>query len=182
MHAYDMTLTQWHMCVWSKVMRHKASNKLPSGVIVLAFSGPRSASLNNAVGAAAKANITVITSAGEGPNCGPGLVFGVCAALSRVNSVDFACSLQARELPGVPASLHSCSDMRSMASCSGCSNSVCQWRWVLRDHAFTLVQTLLHIKTSNVTGYCREQLWWGQLCHVTRQCSCRDQRGRQHQG
>jgi hypothetical protein len=53
--------------VWSRTMAHIAQNKLPSAVMVLAFAGPWSAALNDAVGAAVKAGVTVVTSAGKGP-------------------------------------------------------------------------------------------------------------------
>lgn len=48
-----------------RVIGHKVSNQLHPAVMVLAFAGPWSASLNDAVDAASKAGITVVTSAGE---------------------------------------------------------------------------------------------------------------------
>jgi hypothetical protein len=48
-----------------RVRDHKARNNIASAVICMSIAGPRSASLNDAIEAAIKAGIVVITAAGE---------------------------------------------------------------------------------------------------------------------
>jgi len=52
------------MCNCCRVKDHKARNNIASAVISMSIAGPRSASLNDAVDAASKAGIVVVTAAG----------------------------------------------------------------------------------------------------------------------